>query len=715
VRTNRASVFVFVALVIGCGSPPPPSGECIHVDGRGSASADGSDARPFRTIADALPHAREGDVVCLSPGEHVSPGAIGTSVVVRGAGDTGTTPPSGIVAATAGCTLAAGVDVTSATTEGTRDVSAVLVTTGDVDVALEHLYVRGCDYGVVARARSTSLTEVTLTDVRVGLAVDRGASAVIERSTIDVRTETADEIACGVCAGGGAVVDVRTTDVAADLLGVAIGGAPSDLRVTGSRLHDAFAGVLVGNASSPADSVDLGEGTTIDDLVGLRLGTMAIPGLNAVSHATTVQVHGVTFTATRPDALGLQIAHVAEATVEQTTFTGHDYASLAAIDGDFTLGAGVELRTARSGVGLVVGGLVDGVAPPTTLTVMAPLVSTGSDTVRHVLVQGGGTLAILARVDLSGGAIGLQAIDMASITSSDVVHVMDVSGAAVSLAATSETTLSSIEAILAGEARGLDVADGATLTVTGGEITGGEFGVHARDTATLMLRGLAIHDATEGGVVVEGAGAPATIEDTTITDSGLGLAVHDGRAATVRGLVVEGSSGSGIEVVRASLDIDGGMLDGNRGAAIAFEDGDGSVTHLVLRGTSERPDSRADEVRIVSTDGAEHSVEVGDNMFHIVEGRSCASGCSVVLASGLGAIGVVRPNCLTADPGVVGTYTLASQDSGMIQEPVASVWADGLLGRTTTAAWLAGSAIAIPLPAALETASVPQIAIPPGF
>jgi hypothetical protein len=51
----------------------------------------------------------------------------------------------------------------------------------------------------------------------------------------------------------------------------------------------------------------------------------------------------------------------------------------------------------------------------------------------------------------------------------------------------------------------------------------------------------------------------------------------------------------------------------------------------------------------------------------------------------------------------------------MIQEPVADTWADGLLGRTLSPGWLAGSAVALPLPSVLETANIPQIEIPPGF
>ncbi len=57
----------------------------LHVDPDAPSGGDGTAASPFNTIAEALAAASDGDVIALSKGRHVPPGAVDVAVEIRGA------------------------------------------------------------------------------------------------------------------------------------------------------------------------------------------------------------------------------------------------------------------------------------------------------------------------------------------------------------------------------------------------------------------------------------------------------------------------------------------------------------------------------------------------------------------------------------------------------------------------------------------------------
>lgn len=711
---KAAIVSLALVALAGCGDAPPEPGACLHVDGRGGPGADGSPERPFATIADAIAVASAGDEVCLSVGEHVSPGALRVGVTIRGAEPTSDALTSAIVAPAGGCAIAAGLDATDLGGASTVDASAVLITEGDVDVRLERVMIGGCDHALVARARSTVVSGVLVTRARVGVAVDREASASVLHTTIAVVMDLSDDgITCGVCGGTGARIALEGVEVDAGSRGWAVAGAVATLDVEGSLFRRAFAGLALGAPGVRAERVSIGPGTVVTDLAGIALGGDVVTA-NLIRGAASVEVSGARFESTRTGGLGLQILDADAARIEETQLLGHDYASLALVGGSYVLGEGVVLGATGDGVALIAGGVPAREPGPTSVRVEGALVSNASGAVRHVLVQGTGSLELAGTATLTGGAVGLQARDTGVIDGAGAWTVRDVGGAAVSVTQAAVVTVAGLDARLATGARGIDVADDASLTLLGGTLVGGLFGVHARDRAEVTLTAASFEGGAEAGIVLEGAGV-ATLTDVEVLRAGLGVAVRGGWRATARDLLVTGSAASGVEVVGATLDLEGGRLEDNRGAAIAFEDGAGAVRAVVFRGTDARADDRADEIRLVATDGMEHVVEIAENMFEIAEGRSCAGGCSVVFASGTGVRGIVRPNCLTATPGVTDTFTLAAQDGGRLEEPAPATWADGLLGRSVDAGWIAGAALTPAAPAILETARVEPFEIPAGL
>lgn len=711
---TRPTLAALCLVLAACGSPPAPA-DCIHVDGRGGAGADGSEARPLRTIAEALAIAPEDGVICLSVGEHASPGSVAASVTIRGADPGGGPLPSALLPPAGDCALAVGLDTSDLGGAATVDASAVIVTEGDADVRLERLAIGGCDHAVVARARSTTVSESLLTRARVGVAADRGAELSVIDTAIAVEMALgADEITCGVCGGTGARIAVRGTDVDGGSRGWAIAGALGTLEVEATTLHHSFAGLAIGGPGVVADRVSIGPGTLVRELAGVALAGDVVTA-NLIVGARSVEIRGARFEASGTGALGLQIADAESARIEDTQLLGHDYASLGLVGGSFVIGEGVELGARGEGVALIAGGVPERETGPTALRIEGALTSTGTDGVRHVLVQGTGALELLASATLSGGAIGVQGLDTGAISGTGAWTVRDVSGAAVSLTGEATATLANLDARVLAGARGVDLASQSSLTLLDGAIGGGLFGVHARERTAIALTGVTIDGGAEAGIVIEGAGGATTLSDVEVIGAALGVSIRDGRSATARDLVVTGSAASGIEVVGATLDLMGGRLEGNRGAGIVFEDGAGAVRGLIFRGTMARSDDRADEVRLVSTDGEEHVVEIAENMFEIASARSCAGGCSVVFASGTGVRGIVRPNCLTATPGVSDTFTLCAQDGARLEEPVPAVWADGLLGRTADLGWLAGSSLTPAAPSLLESANVDAVQIPAGL
>lgn len=715
-RAAALSIAAVLSIALGCGPEGSAGDECVHVDGRGGAGADGTEERPLRTIADALAVVADGGAICLSPGEHPSPGTIARSVTIRGAVRSGTAPASTLLPPSAGCATASGLDASDLGGPDVLDASAALITEGDADVVLEDVAIGGCDHAIVARARSTSIARVLVGRARVGVAVDAAAAATVTDSQIAVAMPLVGDVdlACAVCGGRGARVVIRGSDLDAGAHGWDVAGAVASLLVEGSALHGAFAGLAIGGTDSRAEQVTIGEGTVVRDLAALSFG-VELPSANLISHSASVDVHDARFEAARPSALGLQIVDADDTRIERTRLTGFDYFGLGVVGGSFVIGEGVELETAREGVALIAGGIPGREPGPTTLVVEGALASAATGAVRHVLVQGMGSLELAGSATLRGGEIGVQGIDGARIEGAGAWTVEDVAGAALSLLGAARASVQTLDAVVRDGARGADVSEDATLELLGGTIAGGLFGVHARERASLRLEGVLVSGGSEAGVVIEGAGPDATVTRVEVIGAGLGLAVRDGRSVSARELTVRESAGSGVEVVAASLDLEGGALEDNVGAAIAFEDAEGSVRSMVVRGTDARGDDRADEVRLVSTDGAEHVVEVSGNMFVVTGGRSCTGGCSVILASGMGAHGIIRPNCLTATGGAADTFTLATQSGGMLEEPTPAAWADLLLGRSAGVSWLAGSAIALPAPVALAADRIPTIEIPPGL
>lgn len=673
--------------------------------------ADGSAASPFRTIADAL--AAGAAEICLSAGEHESPGIIERSVVLRGADPVGGLPVSGLVSPAGGCVAVSGLDATDLRAVRTVDVEATLVSSGE-NVTVEDVSIRGgCDHAVVVRGGSTRFVRLRVEAVRVGVAVDRGASASIEGSFLaTVFDGDAPDLPMGVYLGTGSDVEMVDTEVSAGDWGWGVDGAPDRFVTRGSTVRNAFAGLMLGGADALATTIEIGEGTLVHELRTLGFGSDRFLSVSVIRGARSVRIEGARFEADRPDALGLQLTVVDSASIERTMLRGFDYAALSFAGGELVIGEGVTLEPARAGVGLAVGTRPEVDLGPTSVRIDAALESTGSDEVRHVLVQGVARFEAVAPLTLRGGLVGVQALDEATVTGAAMLRVEDVSGAGVQAKGTATIEWDGLEVMLAEGATGFDLVDDARGDFSNVLVSGGRFGLQARDGSTLAVADARVSGASEAGVVIAEAGPESTLTDVTIVTTPLGLSVREGRSIVARGLVIEDTAGSAVEVVRASLDVEGGRVERANGAALAFEDSSGRVHAMIIRATAERADGRADEVRIVATDGVERSVDVGANMF-FVDDRTCLGGCSVVLASGAGAVGIVRPNCLMASVGTMGTYTLAEQDGGRLDEPEATDWDDALLGRGVGLGWLAGSTIGVGITPPLPSTNLDLTRLPP--
>lgn len=691
------------ALLAGCGDGGGTP-ECLVVDGRGGPGADGSEARPFATIDEALGRAADGDTICLRVGDFVAPlSPVSVAVTIVGAGEAGTEPTSTIDGGLGGCAEVRGFDLGTSRYDR-LDLEAVLVTAADV--TLRHLAVRTCRYGVVASRGRLTLDDVLVDTAFVAVAAARGVGIEVTGSRLRSggRRPASDgpQIGVGVLGGQGATVVVRSGSVLdGGGGGVGIHGAFGAVETSDTTIEEQTYGFYLelGEADCLAR---IGPGTLVRRLRASRISSVDLTPFSGVVGGR-VEVDGARFEESEADGYGLQLERV-DASVRDTTFTGHPGLSLGAFGSTVRLDDGVVLDVPADAVGLRVAS-TDGASA--SLTSTAAMSSSGP-ALAHAVVAGDASLTLVEGTTLTGGRLGVSVVGATASLAG--VSLDGQTGAALRVEGDGATLSASDTRVVAGAAGAGAVAfEGAALALSAFTSSGGDFGVGAADGASIDADRLDVTDAAIAGVALLGSSS-STISGATVERCGIGVVALGGHALDLRESAVRDSAGAGVAAQDSTLRVLASELSGNSGASVVYTDSSGAVAGTLLLGTVPDADGRADEITIVSTDGARHAVEIGDdgdgvlgaddeNHITVSGARDCAAGtCSVALVHGDGAVGIVRPNCIVREGAPTGVFTLVDQEGGAFEEPEAVAWPDLLAGRATDLGFVPSAVGAVAAP-----------------
>ena len=698
-REELATLLLSSALVLGCGdddggtldaAAPDAATACLNVR-LGSGGGDGSEALPFGSLDEALAVAAAGDTICLAAGEHVPPTApITTPVTIRGAGDEA--PDGSVITAALGSCQT--VSLRNQVDPDLGEADAAVVVVADAPVDLQDLIVQGCDVGIAIRGADADLERVWVTNVVSTVHIQGGALTVTDAFLEPAsRTPLPDTVGpIGAFAFDGSL-QVRGSRVEGAGLSRGLTAWASDLDTEDTVLEGGLAGLVADGGASATASVRIGPGT---EVTGLRTEL----GIDPRNVLARVSVSVEALTTTNSEGVALALREVTNASLSDLSLVG-EYGLFLVDSPGATLG-GTSTMNATSSALAMVGGDTD-----SGLTLTGALTSTGAMGGHVVLIgeTGAATLAGDGVMTLNGGDAGLLVsgaggmVDLTAMT-----FAATVPGAA--LATLDQAMLvAGVGVTIDGGSIGVLVGSEGTAIVTGATIDGARVGVGV-NAGTLTMDLTTIRNSALTGVVHYGSAS--TITGGSIEDGGGAGVIADGDL-TIDGTTIQRHAGRGVEVGEgATLVLQNANLRENVGSAVAFYDAEGTITNTAFGGTLPDGGGRADEVRLIGT-GTTRNVTVSANNFDLDVTRTCTGDCSIFLASGPGAAGIVMPNCLVAAPGEGSTRTLVDQDGGAFTVSGDATWTTLLAGPASDLGLSTGSALA--RPAVMGT--VP--AIPPGL
>jgi hypothetical protein len=710
-----------VVLLVACA--PPSAGECVMLVGR-------------QSIDDALASLADGQTLCLPAGEVGPPSApIARSITIRGARDASGALASTISGPAGACLVARGVD-SGEPLYPSIDASAVVVTSGAASVTLDSLIVSGCTYGVVARAGHTRLTNVQIASVLVTTLIDGAASLEVQGGTFTSGTRRPDGsgpgVGTGVLAGTAASVLLGDLEIDGNGEGLGVHGRPRTLTIHGGELHNLSFALAIDDTSDTARVVEI-TGTHVHGLAPLVFsGASMMTG--SLLAGGSVTIDSALVEGNGNQSIGLQLQGVDHAVVRGTTFMGHDLVSLSSFGSHVSLEAGNAITIPASSTGQAVG-----IASQTDMTSArastlsfasggVALTSTAAANGVHIAVLDATTTAMGAGISLSGGALGVYAGGSATVMLSGAgFTTTGTTNAAIAAHDTVTLMLDSLVLAPAADSLGITVENASSLHGTSLVVNGGRFAVQAVDHAALSIDHGTLTGATQAGIYVTSDAAGHHVGDVHVESAAVGVVIGGaGVHVRVEGATIENSMGSGAEAhAGAQLTVVSTAIRSAHGAALAFIDSSGFIAGSMLSNTGTRADGRADDVRVVSTDGAMHSVDFGDdgdgvittadlNFIVLDPARTCVGQCTVVMSDGAGAQAIVRPNCLNGSASSADVHTLVDQMGGTFLIPMAQAWTGQFAGPGSNLGLVPGvaaSAVGLPVPAV-----PPRIAaaIPPG-
>ena len=693
----RSALVFLCALTLACGDDdvaPIDGGtdggplDCLFVEA-GASGGDGSEARPFGTLAEAL--AASGSRICVGSGAFEVP-RIERAVTIEGAGASQT-----LLSGSIACSPTPIADAFDSAVP--REDADVVVHAG-ARLSLRALTIEGCAIGLYARDVIVEIEDVEFQDVQASVVIEGSAQATVRGSTlrtgsVDGTTTLLQRAAVQATPGSTFRSEGSTTILAS--------GGNFGVLSRGGTVAMASTTVLAGNAGvwiQESVSTNLGpelelRGQTSD---GRFFGHNRIRGGVAT-------LDGVIFQG--PEVAGLVVDDDARVQLDRVSFAAIAGYGLVASSGEVTLGDALTFALVGDATGVYVG-----TQPPSpaTVTVTGSWVSSAEAGATHAYVRAGGALvAADANVDLGGGAVGVL---VAEDGSAELGGSVALDGIAVGLAHRGTAELTAADITGTNLETGLLASNGATSVVSNSTWTGVGIGVLA-DASRLNLNGVRVETASVRGVLMRGDAhaSASTITDVVIDGSDdIGFQISGPHEVDVVGGLFTGARRGGIEAsVGADLDVDGSEFRANERMGVAFYDAAGSVMNARFGGTLLQG-GRADEIRITAAEGTAREVEIGSLNFDLDVPRDCSGGgCVLMIANGTDAVGIVTPNCIVESAGEASTFTTIEENGGTFTLVGPSAWASVLAGRNFDLGL--GSGSATPPPAAPTIAD--PVAPPP--
>ncbi len=643
---------------------------CLYVRA-GSTDGDGTAAAPFGTLDDAIDVAVAGDELCLAGGEHAPPTrSIDLALTITGAGSTG--PDAAVINGVVGSCLR--VSVPNAFEESRIDVGVALASSASL--TLREVVVAGCDIGVFVQG-DLRFERSVVDRVHTGIFGER-ANIEILLSRIRAGSLPFLDLPFGVIRAAVASLDgsvlVHESHIEGGAASFGIYAIRSDLDAEALTIDGGSFGIWANNVDDATRTIGI-DGSIIRGLRNLD----GRPSSGNLFAGGTTTIDGLEVEDVELCALNFE--HGAVATVRAVEVRD------ARNCGVFVAGANVRLSEISIALGedAVAGVFASdhSLGSTSQLVIEGPLTSSASgDEAWHLAVDDGTELTVEDAVVGSGGSVGLVAFDAVVRMvegASATFDSLDLFGVA---ASSSELSLRNVE--LTNARFGVFGRD-SELTLIDSSVNGGASGITALRSTT-DLRDVVVRGTETWSLYFEGEDGRgrATLERVDMHDGqGVGGLVH-AQPATFTACTVTTHAGRGFEAQDGStMDVVDSEVQTSTGAAIAFFDSGGSVRNTTFGGTL-LASGRADEVVIQAEEGVRREVTLNGNHFVLDAGRDCTSGqCSLVLAHGADAVGIVMPNCLVAVPGEEATRTLVDQAGATLMVSGASEWADLLGGRGT--------------------------------
>lgn len=644
--------------------------DCLYVE-TGASGGDGSEGRPFGTIAEAL--AVAGERICLGSGAFELPASFDREVSLEGAGADQT-----LLSGSIGCSTVSIMDAFDSAIA--REDAEAVVNVG-ARLSLGELTIQGCAIGLYARDVIVEIENVEFQDVQASLVLEGSAQATVRGSTL--RT--------GTVAGASAVLQraavqatpgstfrsesTSTVTATGGTFGVLSRGGTVAMSAT--RIVGGNAGFWIQEAVNATLGPDLAvEDQTDDDTF---FGHNRIRGGNATLDGVTFQGQSVA---------GLVVDRSASVAMDRASFPDVGSYGVVVSSGSVTLGAAIEVAFRSDGAtGFYIA--------DAEVEVTGDLESRSErDGVTHVYVTEGGVFdASAGTLDLAGGRTGVFVVEGGGAAVGEAV--MDViAGPGMYVRATGTLDASNVSAT--GLQTGVLILDGASPSISDSTFAGVETGVFATDGSRFTLDGVSVTDASVRGIVLRGdPHADATTLTDVIVDGSddIGFQVSGEHQVTVTGGRFEGAGRGGIEAsAGANVDIDGSEFRANERMGVAFYDAEGSVMNARFGGTLLQG-GRADEIRITANEGTPREVDIGSLNFDLDVPRDCSGGgCVLMIANGSDAIGIVTPNCIVESAGEAATFTTIEENGGTFTLVGPSAWASVLAGRDLDLGLGSGSA-----------------------
>lgn len=693
----RTFLVILCAGSLGCGDDdmtPLDGGtdvvasDCLYVE-TGATGGDGSEDRPFGTLAEAL--AASGERICLGSGAFELPASFDRAAALEGVGADQT-----LLSGSIGCATAPIMD---AFDSAIPREDAEVVVNARARLALRELTVQGCAIGLYARDVIVEIENVEFQDVQASVVLEGSARATVMGSTLRTGTvagaPTLLQRAVVQATPGSTFRSEGTTTIMAGGGNFGVLSRGGTVAMSSTRVLAGNAGVWIQEAVSATLGPDLELDGQTDD--GAFFGHNRIRGGVATFDGVIVRA---------PAVAGLIVDEGANVQLDRTSFAGITRFGLVTSNGEVSLGDDVSFELMGEGTGLYVG---TEPAMPATVTVTGSWTSTTeSDGTTHAYVrQGGALVAADASVSLSGGVAGVFVADGGSAELGGSV-VLDGMRTGLINQATAELTVSDLTGT--NLEFGIAAVAGATAMVSDSTLSAVGIGI-VGDGSRLILDTVSVSNAGVRGIVLRGDAhaSASTLDDVVIDGSDdIGFQISGPHQVDVVGGRFEGARRGGIEAsVGADLDVDGSEFRANERMGVAFYDAEGSVMGARFGGTLLQG-GRADEIRITAAEGTTREVEIGSLNFDLDVPRDCSGGgCVLMIANGSDAVGIVTPNCIVESVGEAATFTTIEENGGTITLVGPSAWASVLAGRDFDLGLGSGSATPPPDPPSADDPLAP--------